>query len=133
MGPSLVTASYLLAFTDTLLLFSSPRILLLLPSHRTPLTPSFPLTTLTPYSSRHTLLLPAHPPSILPPSSPHILLPSHPPSLLPPSSPHANPGDASEARDTMTKSCDLLENHLGETNAHVEVTLKGLQDDLSNW
>lgn len=33
----------------------------------------------------------------------------------------------------MTASCDSLQTHLGATNSHVEETLKGLQDNLSNW
>lgn len=33
----------------------------------------------------------------------------------------------------MTVSCDGLQSHLGETNSHVEATLKGLQANLSHW
>jgi hypothetical protein len=42
-------------------------------------------------------------------------------------------GDAEMAKNSMSASCDSLQTHLGATNSHVEVTLKALQDNLSNW
>jgi kinesin family protein 11 len=42
-------------------------------------------------------------------------------------------GDATTARDSMTSSCEKLETHLVDTNGHIAVTLRGLQECLSDW
>lgn len=41
--------------------------------------------------------------------------------------------DASDARDSMTKSCDVLDTHLRTTNQHIADTLLDVQQKLSAW